>query len=151
MSKFASVEAALDYAIEREQEAYDFYQELAQQTPNPTLQKTLTAFAKVEKGHKEKLMAVKEGYTALIGPGDVIDMKIGDYLVDVTPSPEMSFQDLLILAIKRETAARDLYRDLANNISDPSFQELFKKLAQEESSHKLSFETAYDEHFLAEN
>jgi rubrerythrin len=151
MSKFESVEAALDFAIIREQEAHDFYEDLAQRTQNPTLKKTFTAFAKVEMGHKEKLQSVKEGYTALAGPSDVVDMKIGDYLVEVTPSPEMSFQDLLILAIKRETAARDLYTDLANNVANTTFQELFKKLAQEESAHKLSFETAYDEHFLADN
>jgi rubrerythrin len=151
MSQFKTVKAALDFAIEREQEACDFYQDLAQRTENPALQKTLTAFAKVEMGHKEKLEAVKEGYTALTGPKDIVDMKIGDYLVAVTPNPKMSFQDLLILAIKRETAARDLYSDLANRVTDTTFKALFKQLAQEESSHKLSFETAYDEHFLSEN
>lgn len=151
MSKFASVEEALDFAIEREQEAYEFYLDLAQQTQNPTLQKTLLAFSKVEMGHKEKLAAVKEGYTTLAGVEDVLDMKIGDYLVEVTPSPKMTFQDLLIVAIKRETAARDLYTDLAKSVADASFKALFTKLAQEESTHKLSFETAYDDHILSEN
>jgi rubrerythrin len=78
-------------------------------------------------------------------------MKIGDYLVDVKPSPQMTFQDLLIIAIKRETAARDLYTDLAGSLADPTYQALLTALAQEESTHKLKFETAYDEHFMSEN
>ncbi len=151
MENLDSIDAALDFAIAREQEAADFYAELAKVTENPALQKTLTALVGVEMGHKSKLQAAKAGEAVMKGTSEVVDLKIGDYLVDVIPTPQMSYQDLLIVAIKREKAAMDLYNDLAARVSDASLQTLFKQLAREESTHKLNFETAYDEHFLSEN
>lgn len=151
MEKFGTIDAVLDFAIEREQEAVDFYEGLAGQTDNPSLKKTLTAFAGVEQGHKEKLIAAKCNEIDLSEAGDVIDMKIGDYLVDVEPGPQMTFQDALVVAMKREKAAMDLYSDLAGCLSNSALQELFKKLAHEEGAHKLAFETAYEEHFLSDN
>lgn len=151
MESFGTVEAVLDFAIQREQEAVDFYEDLAGRTENTSLKKTLTAFAAVEMGHKEKLMAAKANESVLAGRDKVVDMKIGDYLVDVEPGPDMTFQDALIVAIKREKAAMDLYNDLVDVVSDPALQSLFRKLAREESTHKLKFENAYEEHFLSDN
>lgn len=151
MEKFESIKQTLDFAIEREQEAVDFYTGLAEQTDNASLKKTLVAFAGVEKGHKEKLQAAKAGAFAAVGNVQSIDLKIGDYLVDVQPSPEMSFQDALVVAIKREKAAMDLYSDLAKLVSDSALVALFEKLSREEGTHKNSFEAAYEEHFLSEN
>lgn len=151
METFENVDAVLDFAIEREQEAVDFYNGLAARTENASLKKTLTAFAGVEQGHKEKLQEAKMGEVAAVGAMEVVDMKIGDYLVDVQPSPEMDFQDALVVAIKREKAAMDLYNDLASRVADGGFKALFQKLACEEAAHKLSFETAYEEHYLSDN
>ncbi len=151
METFESVDAVLDFAIEREQEAVDFYQGLAEQTDNASMKKTLTAFAGVELGHKEKLLAAKVGCVELVSGRTVVDLKIADYLVDVQPGPDMSFQDALVVAMKREKAAMDLYTDLAQMVSDSGLQALFTKLAREEKTHKLSFETAYEEHYLSED
>ena len=150
MDRFESVDAALDFAIEREQDAVDFYEGLAARTDNASLKKTLTAFAGVEAGHKEKLIAAKASEVAAIGAVAVVDMKIGDYLVDVAPNPDMDFQDALVVAIKREKAAMDLYNDLAGQVSGGGLKALFLKLAREEATHKHSFETAYEEHYLAD-
>lgn len=151
MDTFGNVDAVLDFAIEREQEAVDFYNGLAARTENATLKKTLTAFAGVEQGHKEKLQEAKVGEVGAVGATEVVDMKIGDYLIDVEPNPEMDFQDALVLAIKREKAAMDLYADLASRVADEGLKALFQKLAREEATHKHSFETAYEEHYLSDN
>ena len=152
MEKFESVEAVLDFAIAREQEAVDFYGVLAVQTDQPLLKKTLVSFAAVEQGHKEKLMAAKKGDIALSEErGGGLDLKISDYLVDVEAGPEMSFQDALVVAMKREKAAMDLYTDLVAMVSDPALQSLFKKLAHEEGTHKLRFESLYEDCFLGDN
>lgn len=151
METFKDIGAVLEFAIEREQEAVDFYTGLAERTPNASLKKTLKAFAAVEQGHKEKLQAARAGEFGAVGSTDVIDMKIGDYLVDVEPSPEMNYQDALVVAIKREKAAMELYADLASRVSDAQLKALFTKLSREEGAHKLSFETAYEEHFLSDN
>ncbi len=151
MNTFGSVDAVLDFAIEREQEAVDFYHTLALQTEDPSMKKTLTAFAGVEQGHKEKLMAAKDDKIILAEGEGVVDMKVGDYLVAAEPGPDMSFQDALIVAMKREKAAMDLYTDMATKVSGTSLQALFKKLAREEGTHKLTFESLYEEHFLSDN
>ncbi len=151
MERFKSVDAVLDFAIEREQEAVDFYTGLAGQTEISSLKKTLQAFAGVERGHREKLQAAKTNQAVVAVGGMAVDLKIGDYLVDVDAGPEMSFQDALVVAMKREKAAMDLYNDLAGIVDDAGLQALFVKLAAEEAQHKFSFEAAYENHFLSEN
>jgi rubrerythrin len=151
MKSFQTIDAALDFAIEREQEAVDFYLQLAAQTDEGMLKKTLTSFAGVEAGHKKKLQAAKTGAARVGEVGTVTDMKIGDYLIDVQPGPEMTLQDALIVAMKREKAAMDFYADLAENVVDAGLRTLFNQLAREEAAHKLSFEAAYEKQFLSDN
>lgn len=153
MTALNSMNAILDFAIEREQEAVDFYTSLAETTDNAALKKTLTAFAGVELKHKEKLQAAQAEEVSLADEGEkgVVDLKIADYMVDVQPSPDMTLQDALVIAMKREKAAMDLYADLAEIVSNPSLKALFNKLAREERTHKLSFETAYEDHFMSDN
>ena len=151
METFGSVDAVLDFAIEREQEAVDFYTDLAGQTEIASLKKTLQAFAGVERGHKEKLQQAKLDPAVVDGDRLVVDLKIGDYLVAAEPGPIMSFQDALVLAMQREKAAMDLYAGLAGIVGDAGLRVLFEKLAAEEAHHKFSFEAAYENHFLSEN
>jgi len=151
MSTFESVDAALDFAIAREEEAFDLYHGLASQATDPELVTLFTAFAKVEAGHKQKLEGIKEGSINIPLRRRVVDLKIADYLVDVEPSANMSFQDALVLAMKREQAANALYTNLAATIEDAQLSELFTQLAKEEATHKLRFENLYEENFLSEN
>ncbi|MBN2683647.1 MAG: ferritin family protein [Pontiellaceae bacterium] len=151
MSSFGAITAVLDFAIEREQEAVDFYGSLAGQATNPAVKKVFLSFAKVEQGHKEKLLEVKSHKSILADKTEVIDLKISDYLVDVDPKNAMSFQDALVIAMKREKAAMELYTAMSMRVGDPALRDLFKKLAHEESTHKIRFETMYEEHFLSDN
>ena len=156
MDVFGSIELALDFAIESEQEAVDFYGTLAAQSGSSALREMLLSFAKIEQGHKEKLLAAKSDETLLseYGSKPVVDLKISDYLVAAEAGPDMSLQDALVVAMKREKVAMQLYTNLAEiaEISSmPVLQELFEKLAQEEGGHKHSFENLYEERFLPEN
>ena len=108
-------------------------------------------FAEEERGHKNKLVALKAGHLVLGPPGKVVDLKIGDYLVDVKPSPDLDYQGVLILAMKREKAAFKLYSDLATFVSDAGVRASLLQLAQEEAKHKLRFEIEYADHVLKEN
>jgi rubrerythrin len=98
-----------------------------------------------------KLEGIKEGTIYLSARQNPVDMKIADYLVDVEASPDMSFQDALVLAMKREKAANALYTNLAATIDDANLAELFSQLAKEEAAHKLRFEELYEKNFLSEN
>jgi len=87
-------------------------------------------FASEEQGHKAKLMAVKEGKQLLASEKMILDLKIGDNLVDVELSSNPSYQDALILAMKSEKNAFRLYNNLANATDDANLKTLFVGLAK---------------------
>jgi rubrerythrin len=146
-----SVDEILDFAIDREQEASDFYAGLSGRATSPWLRGVLDDFSKEELRHKGKLLSVKKGEKLLSPDQPVMDLKISDYLVEVEAGPDISFQDALIVAMKREKAAYRLYSDLAGKVQDAEIKALFEGLAQEEAKHKLYFETQYDEQVLKDN
>ena len=149
--QFDSVEAVLDFAIKGEQDASDFYTELAAKMEKPYMKQAFEGFAAEERGHKAKLEAVKKGKIAKLAKDKVLDLKIGDYLVEQKPSASMDYQSALILAMKQEKAAFRLYTDLAASTDDKGVRDLFLSLAQEEAKHKLRFEVEYDDDFLRDN
>jgi rubrerythrin len=150
MEKFGSVDELLDFAIEKEEEANKFYTGLAGKMDRPAMRQVFEEFAKEELKHKEKLLGVKEGKLLVSAESKVIDLKIGDYLVVVPPSPDMDYQEALILAMKKEKASFKLYTNLAAATEDNNLQSLLLGLAQEEAKHKLRLEVEYDENFLTE-
>jgi len=76
------------------------------------------------------------------------DLKISDYLVDITYEPGMTYNDLLKLAMKREEKAYKFYSTNAQRIQDSTVAKSFEILAQEELIHKNILEKLYDD-FLA--
>jgi len=63
----------------------------------------------------------------------------------------MSYQEALLLAIKREQNSVRLYQDLSRGAEEPELKKMFLVLSQEESKHKLKLETEYDQRVLTEN
>jgi rubrerythrin len=146
-----TVDEILDYAIDQEQQAADFYASVAARAEKAGMKKMLLEFAEEEKRHKERLLAVKIGEHKLTPEKEVLDLKISDYLVEVEAGGNISYQDALIVAMKRERAAFKLYTDMAEKVSDPNLKQVFVGLAKEESKHKLFFETEYEERVLIHN
>ncbi len=151
MKQFSSIDEILDFAIGLEQDAIDFYKELAKNALNTDMKQVFDQFASEEIGHKARLKEVKDNGLYDIEPGVITDLQISDYLVSIKPSPEMSYQDALVLAMKREKAAFKLYLNLSERAPDHNMKSLFLSLAIEESKHKLRFELEYDEYVLREN
>lgn len=150
MDKFGSVDGLLDFAVQKEEEANKFYNDLAGKMDRPSMRQVFQDFAKEELKHKEKLLGVKAGKSLEPAEKKVVDLKIGDYLVDVAPSEDMDYQEALILAMKKEKASFKLYTDLAATTEDGNLESLMLGLAQEEAKHKLRLEMEYDENFLTE-
>ena len=146
-----NLEEILDFAIAGEQQAHDFYMDLAKKVERPGMEGLFTQFAREEMGHKKRLEGIKKGTRSFVPAKQVTDLKIGDYLVDVDPSATMTYQNALILAMKREKVAFQLYTDLAAETDDPEVKAVFEGLAQDEAKHKLRFEIEYDDMILTEN
>jgi len=146
-----TVDEILDYAIDQEQQAADFYANLAERAEKAGMKALLLEFAEEEKRHKERLLAIKTGDRELTPEQEVLDLKISDYLVEVDASDDISYQDALIVAMKKERAAFDLYSDMANKVPESNLKQVFIGLAKEEAKHKLFFESEYDERVLMDN
>ena len=146
-----SVEEVLDFAISREQQAVDFYTRLSSIAPGKQLQELMLGYAREEQRHKDKLLAVKADGSLDNEHKRPLDLKMADYLVDVEETPEMTYQDALIIAMKREQVAFKLYTDMAEKIDNPELKSLFESLAREEASHRNYFESEYDDKILTDN
>jgi rubrerythrin len=151
MKEFKTVDDILDFAINAEQEAVNFYTRIAELSKNDQMKKVFLEFAQEEMKHKTRLIQIRENQSFELSGEKVKDLKISDYLVDVKPSPDMTYQDALILAMKKEKNAFRLYMRLSDEATVPELKSLFLSLAQEESKHKLRFELEYDEFILREN
>lgn len=151
MLTFSSITQVLDFAMQSEQEAVDFYTRLAQQSTNESMKQVFTSFAKEEMEHKLKLLKVREVGLSHWKTEFVADLKIADYTPDVPSLTSLSYEQALVVAMKKEKAAFRLYSDLAEGVSNPELKDMFKLLAMEESKHKLRFELEYDQEVLREN
>ncbi len=151
MTAFGSVDEILDFAIGKEEEAAQLYTSLARQTKKSWMHQVFEEFANEEMGHKAKLLAIKQEKLLLPAAEKIMDLKIGDYLMDVEASSGLDYQDALVLAMKEEKAAFKLYSDLAAATDDEPLRATLLALAQEEAKHKLRFEIEYDDHILTGN
>lgn len=152
MEKFNSTDEILDYAINAEQEAINFYSNLYNRTNSENMRLAYREFILEEKSHRDKLQKLKdEGTLSGIAVKKVTDLKISDYMVEKEIHDEMDYQDSLEVAMLREKAAYKLYTDLAEIADTPELKSLFSFLAMEEAKHKLKFETEYDDNIMQEN
>ena len=148
----SSFEEVINFAIEKEQEAVDFYIELSKTAKNPGMKPVFLQWSNEEKKHVELLKNIDISSVENSGETTgVYNLKIGDYMVDVEPTPDINYQDALIIAIKREEKAFKMYSVLESQTTNEILKKTFNILKQEEAKHKLKLETEYDEYILKEN
>lgn len=141
----------LNYAIDRENEAAEFYRYMQDIVKFESQKDLLKEYELMEESHARALKTISESSMEEISISQVQNLKISDYVVDKQPSPDMTYQDIIIIAMKREEAANRLYTQMAEKITDQKIKKLFEKLAEEELKHKLHFEKIYDDEFFDEN
>ena len=151
MEKFESIDDILDFAINAEQEAVDFYNQLATNAKTEDMRFVFTSFAQEEISHKARLTQIKKEGSFKIEKKNIADLKISDYMAKVEIKPDMTYAEALVVAMGKEKAAFRLYYDLAKAANTEEMRNIFIALAQEESKHKLRFEIEYDEYVLREN
>ena len=147
----ADFDRIIDFAVEKEEEAYRFYLDLSTRTDQQRMHQVFEEFAQEELKHKNKLLAIKSGKVEIAGKEKVTDLKLSDYLVVVELEDVKDYQQALIVAMKLEKAAFKMYTDLAAKSENEEIRQTFLALAQEEAKHKLYFEVEYDDNFLTEN
>ncbi|MCD4795636.1 MAG: ferritin family protein [Candidatus Cloacimonetes bacterium] len=146
-----NINVIINFAIEREKEAVAFYQDLQSKASFKAQKEMLKEFEDMEKGHIVILENIRTKSFQKIEEKRVQDLHISDYIIEVEPSENMTFQNIIILAMKKEEAAKKLYTNLAKQFSGSESGKLFERLAAEEAEHKLKFEKIYDDEILKEN
>lgn len=156
MKQLLGFEEALDIAMDAELKAQTFYAQAAVEVRDPHGRDLLGRLAAFEQYHFEQLARLAhslqhdgsfieyqqrsiEQFTPLVSGGEVAGTQL-EALKDV-PS-------ILGKAIDNEKIAGERYRVLAGETSDPAGQDMFRKLAHEETIHQRILE---DEFFSLSN
>jgi rubrerythrin len=138
----------IQFAIQREIESMGFYNKASKLVKHSGTRDLFLDFVKQEEGHKKKLEEVQSGKIVLGKIEKIPNLKIGDYLVDAELNPNISYADILRIAMKREEHSVKLYSDLNEKNEEESLKKLFTFLMQEESKHKYAIEKIYDDEVL---
>lgn len=146
----------IDFAVKKEVEAVEFYNQLKSNAKFSAYKEMLQEFENMEKAHIVKLEQIRKNYPKISGnlrtkKKITVDLKISDNIEEV--ENPASYSDYILVAMKREEKALQLYSKLAEYYSDDSSElsEIFTVLANEEGQHKLKFEKIYDDTVLKEN
>ena len=144
-------EELVSLAIQREEEAYEFYMKAAEDSELKASAKLLKDLASQEVVHKQKLEeALKDGVCDTFTCSSIEELKTLDldqYLVDIPLASSSTPQDVLIVAIKKEAAANSFYKALSELTSHATHRTVFETLAKEEDNHKTRLQNMYDDVF----
>ncbi|KPK78072.1 MAG: hypothetical protein AMJ79_01155 [Phycisphaerae bacterium SM23_30] len=144
MIKFESFVDILEFAIAREVEAHQFYQDMAQQTEDRDMHNVLLGFAQEELRHKAKLeMELVKAGRVVADPEEITNFEYTDHLEHYNPLNK-EYRELLQTAIKKEKLSFRFYLDLALAVKDRDVRETLIALAEEEARHKVVLEIEYD-------
>lgn len=148
---FENLEDIIDFAIEKEREAAEFYQKISNDEEDFSgSKKMFEKFAAEEQKHEKILQEFKtKGITKSLEEYKlkwITDIKRSDYLVDLDYEQGMPYNEILLLAMKREEKALKLYNEFLEQADTDEGKKLFKVLCQEEAKHKLALETIYDDY-----
>ena len=148
--EFQSIQDILDFAISKENEAAAFYTEAGKEESMSGAKEMLKEFAQEERKHQTLLEEFKKkGFASGLSEYKfkwITDIKRSNYVVDMEYRKGMAYNELLMLAMKREEKALALYNEMLAKADTAEGKNLFKVLCQEEAKHKLALETMYDDY-----
>jgi rubrerythrin len=147
--KLNSLDEILRFAIRKEADAAAFYR-MAADRSNPGVKKAFQELAKEEEAHKKKLEGFDPKKIEKMEVKDTKGLGLSEMMEDVPYSSEMSYADLLRMAIKNEEKSQQLYTSTAKLVKEANLKKLLLILAQEESTHKEKLEKIYDKEVLQE-
>lgn len=144
----SSMNDVVKFAIEKEEKAMDFYQKCADRAKNPGIKKFFIEMVEEEQRHKKLLQDLDPSGLDSMKLDKVENLRISDYLVDVQFKEDITYQEALTLAMKKEEKAYEFYSAWKDRCMQEKTAKLFEMLAQEEMKHKRKIETIYDEEIL---
>jgi rubrerythrin len=147
--KLNSLDEILKFAIRKEADAAAFYR-MAADRSQPGVKKAFQELAQEEEGHKKKLESFDPKKIEKMDVKEVKGLGLSEMMEDVPYSSDMSYADLLRMAIKNEEKSQQVYASTAKLVKEANLKKLLVILAQEESTHKEKLEKIYDKEVLQE-
>ncbi len=135
----------LDFAVEREKESVRFYRDLQQEAKFKDQIDMLKDLEAMEMGHIKVIEGIRQKGVSQEDIPRVPNLRISEYMSSDVEKLDLSYQNILIKAMKREETSFKLYSEMAIKFSDSELSTLFRKLASDEAKHKLIFEKLYDD------
>jgi rubrerythrin len=133
----------LSVAIQREVEAFEFYDGLSKRTKDAFVKELFADLAKQELGHQNVLERFRNDDTLVMDFQKVEDWKIAESVPLPDLSLDMKPRDAIALAMKKEEAAAKLYTEMAHSCKSPEHKNLYMNLAAMELGHKHRLENAF--------
>jgi rubrerythrin len=147
----SSIEEIINFAVDKEREAIAFYEGMAGKADDPVVKDAILSMADEERKHERILLDLTPKKIHFHQASPEEDMKLSDYLVDMTFSKDSSYQELLIIAMKREEKSFGFYADLEERAGDDASRKVFTLLKGEELKHKARLEKEYEKYVLWED
>lgn len=144
----SSMDDVVKFAIDKEEKAMDFYRQCADRARNPGIKQFFEEMVEEEKRHRDMLKELKSTGLEGLKLDKVEDLRISDYLLDVKFKEDITYQEALTLAMKREEKAYAFYSSWQKRCMHEKTAKVFELLAGEEMKHKRRIETLYDEEIL---
>ena len=150
-NRFGTFAEVVAFAIGREIDAAEGYARMAEMARTPGLRELCLFLKGQEESHRRLLEGLTDAAIKRLEPAFVPDLGLVDLLAEEKPAADMTIQELLIFAARKEKQAAELYESLARTAGLPGQQQLFRFLAGQEREHKLLLEAEYEKTVLQEN
>jgi rubrerythrin len=150
-NRFGTFAEVVAFAIKREIDAAEGYARMAEVARTPGLRELCLFLKGQEESHRRLLEGLTDAAIKRLEPAFVPDLGLVDLLAEEKPAADMTIQELLIFAARKEKQAAELYESLARTAGVPDQQQLFRFLAGQEREHKLLLEAEYEKTVLQEN
>ncbi len=135
----------IELAINREEEAYDFYMDIHKKVQDAGVRDTVAFIAGEEKKHKAFLVGYRDGNygSEALRMADVVEYKVAEYLEEPEISQGSRSEDVYLVAAHRESRSHQFYSELANMHAGGELKTMLLKMANEELKHKEKMEYLY--------
>ncbi len=132
-------------AIDDEVEAYTYYKNVSEKAKDPAIKTLFGELADEERKHREYLESFLAKPMSEFRFEASKDYKVADNLETPKLTDDLKPKDGVVLAIKKEQQAMEMYTDLATLSTDAEQERLFSQLANMERGHKARLEDIYTE------
>ncbi|MFC1825945.1 ferritin family protein [Thermodesulfobacteriota bacterium] len=135
----------LDKAIQREEEAYQFYMDILDHIEDKSVKEAIEWVAGEEKKHKDFLVNYREGRygSDSLRMSDVVHYNIAEHQEEPEIAKDMRREDVFLVASHRELKSYNFYTELAELHPRGDTREMLIRIANEELKHKEKMEYLY--------